>query len=219
MRRTERLFEIIQILRSESRVVTAAELADRLEVSPRTVYRDIQALQAMRTPIEGEAGVGYVIGPEYDLPPLNFSIEEIEAIAVGLSLVAQTGDRGLCRAALQVSRKIDAGRSAMRGLRVSERNPVVPEAADPNLIRAAIRDEQKLDIAYTDEQGHATARRVRPFAVVYYVQSMLMAAWCELRSDYRHFRIDRIEACDETGVYFKGEGEALRNQWASRRGE
>ena len=108
MLRTDRLFEIIQILRSESRVVTAAEIGARLEVSTRTIYRDIQTLQSMRTPIEGEAGIGYLMRQGYDLPALNFSADEIEAIVVGLSLVAQTGDKGLQRAAQQVSHKIDA---------------------------------------------------------------------------------------------------------------
>ena len=94
MRRTDRLFEIIQILRSENRVITANEIAARLEVSTRTIYRDIQTLQSMRTPIEGEAGIGYLMRQGYDLPALNFSAEEIEAIVVGLSLVTQTGDKG-----------------------------------------------------------------------------------------------------------------------------
>ena len=116
MRRTDRLFEIIQILRSEHKVVTARDIAGRLEVSVRTVYRDIQALQSMRTPIEGEAGIGYLMRQGYDLPPLNFSVEEVEAIVVGLSLVAQTGDKGLQRAAQQVSRKIDALRGRLESL-------------------------------------------------------------------------------------------------------
>ncbi len=107
MRRTDRLFEIIQILRSENRVITANEIAARLEVSTRTIYRDIQTLQSMRTPIEGEAGIGYLMRQGYDLPALNFSADEIEAIVVGLSLVAQTGDKGLQRAAQQVSHTID----------------------------------------------------------------------------------------------------------------
>jgi len=118
MRRSDRLFEIIQILRSETQVITAGKIAARPEVSTRTIYRDIQALQAMRTPIEGEAGVGYLMRQGYDLPPLNFNVEEIEAIVVGLSLVAQTGDLGLQRAAQQVTRKIDALRDGLESLQV-----------------------------------------------------------------------------------------------------
>jgi predicted DNA-binding transcriptional regulator YafY len=107
MRHPARLFEIIQILRSANAPVTAMQIAGTLEVSPRTVYRDIAALQAMRTPIEGEAGIGYVMRSGYDLPPLNFDADEIESLVVGLSLLARTGDRGLQQAAARISAKID----------------------------------------------------------------------------------------------------------------
>jgi predicted DNA-binding transcriptional regulator YafY len=213
MRRTDRLFEIIQILRSESRVVTAAEIAARLEVSIRTVYRDIQTLQSMRTPIEGEAGVGYLMRQGYDLPALNFNVEEVEAIVVGLSLVAQTGDRGLQRAAQQVSRKIDAIRGSLESLQVSERGALVPEAVDPEVIRSAIREERMLDVRYRDEQDHESSRRIRPLAIIYYVHAMLLVSWCELRNDFRHFRLDRMLACNESEAWFKGQGDQLREQW------
>ena len=213
MRRTDRLFEIIQILRSESRVITAAEIAARLEVSTRTIYRDIQTLQAMRTPIEGEAGIGYLMRQGYDLPALNFSTDEIEAIVVGLSLVAQTGDRGLQKAAQQVSHKIDAIRGSLESLQVSDRGALVPAAVDPDMIRRAIREEQKLDIRYRDESERDSSRQVLPLAIIYYVHAMLMVAWCELRNDFRHFRVDRMLSCAETGNFFKGRGEDLREQW------
>ena len=213
MRRTDRLFEIIQILRSESRVITAAEIAARLEVSTRTIYRDIQTLQAMRTPIEGEAGIGYLMRQGYDLPALNFSTDEIEAIVVGLSLVAQTGDRGLQKAAQQVSHKIDAIRDSLESLQVSDRGALVPAAVDPDMIRRAIREEQKLDIRYRDESERDSSRQVRPLAIIYYVHAMLMVAWCELRNDFRHFRVDRMLSCAETGNFFKGRGDDLREQW------
>jgi len=213
MRRTDRLFEIIQILRSENRVLTAAQIADRLEVSVRTVYRDIQTLQSMRTPIEGEAGIGYLMRQGYDLPPLNFNVEEIEAIVVGLSLVAQTGDRGLQRAAQQVSRKIDALRGSLESLQVSERGALVPEAVDAEVIRGAIREERKLDLRYRDENGAESSRRVLPLAIIYYVHAMLLVSWCELRDDFRHFRLDRVLACSETDASFKGQGDNLREQW------
>ena len=213
MRRTDRLFEIIQILRSESRVITATEIGTRLEVSTRTIYRDIQALQAMRTPIEGEAGVGYLMRQGYDLPALNFSTEEIEAIVVGLSLVAQTGDIGLQKAAQQVSNKIDSIRDNLESLQVSERGALVSETVDTDLIRRAIREEQKLDIRYRDENENESSRRVRPLAVIYYVHAMLMVTWCELRNDFRHFRVDRMLSCVDSGESFKGEGDRLRDQW------
>jgi predicted DNA-binding transcriptional regulator YafY len=213
MRRTDRLFEIIQILRSENRVITANEIAARLEVSTRTIYRDIQTLQSMRTPIEGEAGVGYLMRQGYDLPALNFSVDEIEAIVVGLSLVAQTGDKGLQRAAQQVSHKIDTIRDRLESLQVSDRGALVPVAVDPDMIRRAIREEQKLDIRYRDESERDSSRQVRPLAIIYYVHAMLMVAWCELRNDFRHFRIDRMLSCAETGEFFRGEGDELRAKW------
>lgn len=204
---------IIQILRSEPQVITANEIAARLEVSTRTIYRDIQALQAMRTPIEGEAGIGYMMRQGYDLPALNFSTEEIEAIVVGLSLVAQTGDKGLLKAAQQVSNKIDSIRGRMESLQVSERGALVPAAVDPDRIRSAIREERKLDIRYRDENDEDSERRVRPLALIYYVHAMLMVTWCELRNDFRHFRVDRIRACSDSGTYFKGDGDRLRELW------
>ena len=213
MQRTDRLFEIIQILRSESRVITANEIAERLEVSVRTIYRDIQTLQSMRTPIEGEAGVGYLMRQGYDLPPLNFNVEEIEAIVVGLSLVAQTGDRGLQRAAQQVSRKLDALRGSLESLQVSERGALVPEAVDVDLIRTAIREEHKLELRYRDENDNESRRCVLPLAIIYYVHAMLLVSWCELRNDFRHFRLDRVLACSALDADFKGQGEQLREQW------
>ena len=213
MRRSDRLFEIIQILRSETQVITASEIAARLEVSTRTIYRDIQALQAMRTPIEGEAGIGYLMRQGYDLPPLNFNVEEIEAIVVGLSLVAQTGDLGLQRAAQQVTRKIDALRDGLESLQVSQRDPLVPSAVDPELIRAAIREERKLELGYRDENGSDSRRCVKPLAIIYYVHAMLLVSWCELRNDFRHFRLDRVTECSAVDDWFKGEGEELRERW------
>ena len=213
MQRTDRLFEIIQILRSENSVITANDIAERLEVSVRTVYRDIQTLQSMRTPIEGEAGVGYLMRQGYDLPPLNFNVEEIEAIVVGLSLVAQTGDKGLQRAAQQVSRKIDALRSGLESLQVSQREPLVPDAVDPDQIRTAIREERKLDLAYRDENGNDSQRRVLPLAIIYYVHAMLLVSWCEMRQDFRHFRLDRVQSCKPAEAWFSGQGDKLRERW------
>ncbi len=181
----------------------------------RTVYRDIQTLQAMRTPIEGEAGVGYLMRQDYNLPPLNFNVEEIEAIVVGLSLVAQTGDLGLQKAAQQVTRKIDSIRGRIESLQASERGALVPEAVDPEMIRRTIREERKLDLRYCDESNEQSCRRVRPFAIIYYVHAMLLVSWCELRDDFRHFRLDRMLSCDDSDAFFKGEGDELRAKWRS----
>ena len=213
MRRTDRLFEIIQILRSETRSITADEIASRLEVSVRTIYRDIQTLQAMRTPIEGEAGVGYLMRQGYDLPALNFSADEIEAIVVGLSLVSRTGDIGLQKAASRVSAKIDLVRSRVESLQVSDWGVPTPETVNPETLRIAIRDEQKLTIHYRDEKQAESKRSILPIAIIYYVETIVLVAWCELREDFRHFRVDRMISCDTSEDHFKGKGDDFRLRW------
>lgn len=217
MRRMTRLFETIQILRAAGRPLTAEVLARRLEVSSRTVYRDIAALQGMRIPIEGEAGIGYVMRRGYDLPPLNFDTEEIEALSVGLSLLARTGDSALQRAARRVCAKIEALQTSGTSLQVS------PWGAPPDdpakgcvslgLLRDAVRDERKLRLVYRDEDGRESTRTVRPVALVYHIHCTMLAAWCELRRNFRHFRTDRIWACEALDDRFEGAGEALRCRW------
>ena len=213
MPRSARLFEIIQIIRAAPNPVTAAQIAALLEVSTRTVYRDIAALQAMRTPVEGAAGIGYVMRAGYDLPPLNFDIEEIEAITVGLSLLSRTGDSALEKAATRVFAKIDAAGRDNRSLRVSDWGVADKHAIDPAMLRAAIRDEQKLRIRYRDRAGRETGRIVWPIALTYFVEVLVVAAWCELREDFRHFRVDRIRAAEVIEEGFKGRGDGLRRAW------
>jgi len=217
--RSERMFEIIQLLRSAKTPRTAASLAEALEVTPRTVYRDIAALQAMRVPIAGEAGVGYVMRRGFDLPPLMFSTEEVEAIVVGLALLRRTGDLGLLAAAESVGRKIALVLPEEPGRRLHEESLQVsawgakPPRIDLRLLRRAVHEEQKLYLVYEDEEGRRTERTVRPLAIVYYVAVNVLAAWCELRRDFRHFRLDRIQACAATGERFAREGEKLRASW------
>lgn len=213
MQRTDRLFEIIQLLRSERKSITAEQIARRLEVSTRTIYRDIQTLQSMRTPIEGEAGVGYLLRPGYDLPPLNFTNDEIEAIVVGLSLVARTGDKGLKKSADSVIGKIDRVRAKLDSLQVSSWGAKAPESVDPEILRTAIRDEQGLSIIYRDQNNNETTRNIKPIGIIYYVESIVLIAWCEMRQDFRHFRVDRMIQCELTDVYFKHRGDRLRAEW------
>ncbi|MEM7213242.1 MAG: HTH domain-containing protein [Pseudomonadota bacterium] len=148
MLRTDRLFEIIHILRSAEAPMSAVAIAAELEVSTRTVYRYIATLQSMRIPIEGETGVGYVMRGGYDLPPLNFSDEELEAILVGLCLISRTGDASLRKAADRVHRKIETHRVPDGSLRVSDSGIAAPEDGLMTELRAAIRREQKMQIAY-----------------------------------------------------------------------
>ena len=222
MRKASRLFEIIQILRLSRRVVTAAEIAEQLEVTPRSIYRDIAALQAMRVPIEGERGLGYILRPGFDLPPLMFSVEETEAIVLGLALLERTADTGLKQAARRVNGKIAA--AVPEPLRqVLESNALqawgsvapAPEGIDLAVVRAAIRDERKLLVDYRDEWGNATERTVRPLALVYYSATAIVVAWCELREAIRNFRADRVEDCQPLEDFFLGEGNRLRALWTA----
>lgn len=222
MRKASRLFEIIQILRLSRRVVTAAEIAEQMEVTPRSIYRDIAALQAMRVPIEGERGLGYILRPGFDLPPLMFSVEETEAIVLGLALLERTADTGLKQAARRVNAKIAAAvpvplRQVLQGNALQAWGSIAPapEGIDLAMVRAAIRDERKLLIDYRDELANATERTVRPLALVYYSATAVIVAWCELRQAIRNFRADRVEDCQPLEDFFSGEGNALRELWTA----
>jgi predicted DNA-binding transcriptional regulator YafY len=198
MRPAERLFDIIQLLRGSPRPLSAAAIAGRLEVSTRTIYRDIAALQASGVPIEGAAGFGYVLGPGYDLPPLMFTAEEFQTIAVALDLVRRTGDLGLQAAAAGVRAKIAAIRPpAPRGAveapyYVWTQGAPVSSIVCLSAVRDAIRMGRKLRLEYRDRAGEESRRIIWPLAIAYFAESTLIGAWCELRGDYRHFRTDRV---------------------------
>lgn len=220
MRKASRLFEIIQILRLAKKPMTAAVMAERLEVTVRSIYRDIAALQAMRVPIEGGRGIGYIMRPGFDLPPLMFSIEETEAIVLSLALLERTGDEELKLAARRVNQKLTGAvppplRQAMENKALFAWGTTAPAPAgvDLAIVRRAIRDERKLTLSYRDEMGRATERMIRPIALIYYSQTANIVAWCELRQAIRNFRGDRVEACSEADAFFKGEGDGLRALW------
>lgn len=222
MRKASRLFEIIQILRLARRPVTAQTIADMLEVTARSVYRDIAALQTMRVPIEGERGVGYILRPGFNLPPLMFSIEETEAIVLALAMVDRSGDAELRQAAKKVSDKIAASLPEPLSKTLSANalhawGSIAPAPAGIDLatVRRAVRDEERLDLCYSDEGGVETQRRIRPIAVIYYSETVNIVAWCELRHAIRNFRSDRVLDCAATGSFFKMEGEKLRRLWMS----
>lgn len=220
MRKASRLFEIIQIVRLARKPVTAAEIAAQLEVTPRSIYRDIAALQAMRVPIEGGRGIGYILRPGFTLPPLMLSIEETEAIVLALALLDRTGDTGLKQAAKQVNRKIAAALPpplaelfSDNALHAWGSGVPAPEAVDLATVRRAIRNEQKMALDYRDEYARATERTIRPIALVYYSQTANIVAWCELRQAIRNFRADRVEHCELVDDFFRGDGERLRALW------
>ena len=220
MRKASRLFEIIQILRLARQPVTAATIAERLEVTVRSIYRDIAALQAMRVPIEGGRGIGYVLRPGFDLPPLMFSVEEIEAIVLALALLDRTGDAGLRAAAGRVNHKIAAAmppplRETLATNAIHAWGTVAPSPAgiDMALVRQAIRDEQKLEIAYLDHLERRTIRTIRPVALIYYSETTNIVAWCELRQALRRFRTERVERSTVLDDFFRGDGDRLRAEW------
>ena len=220
MRRGDRLFEIIQLLRTAAKPLTAADIAAALEVTPRTIYRDMAALQAQRVPIEGAPGLGYVLRRGFDLPPLMFTIEEVEAIIVGAQLVRRTGDSGLQDAAATVLSKVttilpDTLRqySLDAPFFVSSFGAKTSDVVNLAEIRDAIRSARKIKISYEDEYGRQSQRIILPIAVAYYVQVTLIAAWCELRSGYRHFRTDRIIALEWLDDTFSAEQPFLLKNW------
>ncbi len=200
MRRADRLFQIVQLLRRRRTVVTAARLAERLDVSERTIYRDIEALQRAGTPIDGEAGVGYRLRPEYDLPPLMFTRDEIQALVIGARIVASVGDPVLARASDSILTKVAAILPPELMPILTDAHfyvPPVNRAGKPDallVIREALTDKRRLTFTYTDEQQRSTDRTVRPLGVFFWGRTWTLAAWCETRRDFRNFRIDRISA-------------------------
>ncbi len=197
--KTGRLFAIIDSLRRRRRPVTAEILADEQGVSVRTLYRDIQALIALGAPIEGEAGVGYVLRPGFFLPPLMFTADELEALVLGARWVEGRQDGSLSRAAGLALAKIAAASPDALKQRIDEAGlwPVSSrwrETDAPLLetVREAMRAEKTLHIAYADERGAVTERAIWPAALAYFEDKQVIAAWCLLREDFRSFRIDRV---------------------------
>ena len=220
MRRADRLLQLLQILRRHRRPVTGDAIAAELEVSLRTVYRDIASLMAERVPIRGEAGVGYVLGEGFDMPPLMFTVDELEAVMLGLRWVARRGDRALSRAAADTVAKIGAVLPANlkpflydAGLVVPPGYSIKPDAIDVASLRNAIREGRKVRIGYSDESDADTTRVIWPIALAYFDASRIVVGWCELRQDFRSFRTDRIAAADVLPEKYPGRRKALLKQW------
>jgi len=219
MSRAHRLLDLLQLLRRHRRPVSGAKLAEALGVSLRTLYRDIEVLNAQGASIEGEAGLGYVLRPGYLLPPLMFTEEEIEALVLGIRWVEERGDGPLGEAAGHALAKIAAvlppelkDEAFGSGLLVGPVWQDEGEAALP-VIRAAIRNERKLHLSYIDRDGSKTRRTVWPFAVGFFDRARVVAAWCELRQDYRHFRTDRIAAVSLADERYPRRQQVLLKEW------
>lgn len=220
MARSDRFLALVQMLRRHRQPVTAEAIAREFDVSVRTVYRDIVHLQGAGVPIRGEAGIGYILDPGFDLPPLMFSPDELEALMLGARFVQDHGDPGLARAADDAIAKIMAVLPpALKPLFADApvfASPVwnrPEDRVDAGLLRRAIRAGRKLRIDYADEQGRRTERVVWPIAVGYMAASRMLVAWCELRSAFRTFRADRIERLDELDVRYPTRRAVLLKAW------
>lgn len=199
MRRADRLLQIIQILRRARGPVSGGAMARELEVSLRTLYRDMVALEASGVPVRGEAGLGYVLEEGYDLPPLMFTAEELETVMLGLRMAEAKGDAALGRAARDAVAKIAA--VLPEGLRgpfidaplYAPSPALVPaDIIDPALLREALRSERKVEILYQVPERVPERRVVWPIVLAFFERARVMAAYCELRQDFRNFRTDRM---------------------------
>jgi len=223
VRRADRLFEIVQILRRERRPVTADRIAAELETSKRSVYRDIAALIAQRVPVRGEAGIGYVLESGFDLPPLMLNPEEVEAAVLGAQWVAGHGDPALARAARNLVAKIAAVIPAeMRALLddPAARTPpawrMAEDAVDAAALRAAIRAGRKIALSYRTGEGQLSERTIWPALLGYHDSARVLIGWCELRQDFRSFRLDRILAAIVQDTRYPTRPATLRARWLAQ---
>ncbi|QEG39334.1 helix-turn-helix transcriptional regulator [Roseimaritima ulvae] len=219
MRRADRLFRIVEYLKSRREVVTGETLAAEMEIGVRTIYRDVADLRASGVPIVGEAGVGYLLSGDYVVKPLMFDIEELDALSLGAQMVESWGDTDIARAARRALDKItavlpdrlaeDAKLSAAYACASRAKTPIKIDLAS---LRRAVRSKHWVDISYTDEAKKKSQRRVRPLCLVFSAPVWLLAAWCETRGDFREFRVDRITRLKVTNQRFPYEaGKTLKD--------
>lgn len=211
MQKAERLFQLMTLLRSRRQAITADALAQIMNVTARTIYRDMQTLTLSGVPIEGEAGVGYRLKPGFNIPPLMFDEQELDALLLGIRMVQAWSDEDLSAAADSVLHKI----RAVLPDRVHHQHTqqedwiLVPNldvdrqlAAYSNQIRRAIKQRLILDINYQKENGEKSSRSLWPLGLFYWGRSWTLVAWCEARDDYRMFRLDRITALTEQSLQY-----------------
>lgn len=220
MSRTERLLDLIQLLRRHRFPVSGVSLAQELGISLRTLYRDISMLKGQGAPIEGEAGMGYVLRPGFTLPPLMFTADEIEAIVLGSRWVADRTDTQLKIAAQNALAKIAAvlpnelrEQLEISGLLIAPGHIATSKDSDLILIRKAVRLEKKLQLTYQDVNENSSQRMIWPLALGFFDQVRILIAWCELRQDFRHFRTDRIIELNLTEMNYPERRQALLKKW------
>lgn len=225
MSRTERLFDLMQILRRHRYPAAGHALAQEMNISMRTLYRDIATLQQQGAEIVGEAGVGYVLRPGFMLPPLMFSQQEIEALVLGMRWVGRRGDSQLAGAANNALAKIaDVLPSALRDELEASTLLIGPvdlvKVADETivLVREVIRQERKLAVDYCDRDGNTSERILWPFAMGYFEQARMLVAWCELRQSFRHFRLDRIRLATPLVQRYPRGRRSLMKEWRETQG-
>ena len=220
MRRADRLFQIVQLLRRSPQPVTAEAIAVELETSKRSVYRDIAALMGQRVPIRGEAGIGYVLDSGFDMPPLMLTSDEVEAAVLGAQWVAGRGDPALARAAKDLIAKIAA--TVPERLRPVVLEPAVTsamwkthevEALDMAQVRAWIHAGRKITLDYRDQEDRPSLRTIWPLLIGYRETTRLLVAWCESRDDFRTFRTDRVVEATFLDDRFPGRPAQLRARW------
>jgi len=211
MRRADRLFAILQILR-RGKVARAVDIAAALDVTPRTIYRDVSDLMAHGVPIDGAAGVGYILRPGYDLPPLMFDQPQLEALVLGARIVESWGDPELAMAAADVIAMVRAVVPPGSRRSLDETTLWAPQnhyrrtiQVDGAALRRAVRDRRKIRFAYRDGAERPTERDVRPLALAFFGPVWLLAAWCELRRDFRVFRLDRMSSLSVLDERFRAE--------------
>jgi predicted DNA-binding transcriptional regulator YafY len=225
VRRADRLFRLVQVLRAR-RFATARSLAEALEVSERTVYRDVRDLSLSGVPIEGEAGVGYALRRDFDLPPLMFDYEEIEALTAGARMVQAWSSPKLARAAQAALDKIAAAlptekRIAMERTRLYAPSFHVDRELGKTLdtMREAIIASRRLAFAYKDQGGQASERTVRPLGLYFWGEKWTLAAWCEMRVGFRNFRLDRVSGVNVGSRFPEEAGKRLEDFLRSVRGD
>jgi predicted DNA-binding transcriptional regulator YafY len=203
MRRSDRLFQIVSYLQSRRMAVTAQQIAEEFDVSPRTVYRDIQDLITTGVPISGEAGVGYLMDKNHCLPPMVLDVGELETLMLGAAMVSSYTDAEMSASARSLIRKLkgvlnERDRDIFSGTALFAHTPsfLAPWTVDFSMLRRAIRNKNKVHISYKDEQGRASERTVRPLSMVFFGAVWLLVTWCELRKSHRNFRIDRMDSAE-----------------------
>lgn len=212
MRRADRLFRIVEYLKARRQAVTAESLAAELEVSIRTVYRDISDLSTSGVPIIGEAGVGYMLDKNYVLRPLMFDVEELDALMLGAQMVESWGDKELAKSARKAVDKISAILpDALKEEMLSAAIYSLPSASktyiaiDFSALRKAIRSNHFVEFGYTTEDGKKTQRRIRPLCLAFFSPVWVASGWCELRESFRNFRLDRMADMRVTDETYRNE--------------